>query len=42
MDAQVLLRMWSEERDRLARVGKACLDAGVQERRIELAEPTAN
>jgi hypothetical protein len=37
-DAQVLLRMWNEERDRVARIGKACLDAGVQERRIELAE----
>ena len=32
--------MWNEERDRLARMGKAALDAGVTERAITLAERT--
>lgn len=37
-DAQVLLRMWDDERDRVARIAKAALDAGVAERQITLAE----
>lgn len=32
------VRMWQEERDRLARVCKLTLDAGVDERRVRLAE----
>jgi hypothetical protein len=31
-------QMGPEERDRVARVGKACLDAGVAERQVKLAE----
>jgi hypothetical protein len=37
-DAQVLLRLFNDERDRVARIAKAALDAGVQERHIKLAE----
>lgn len=37
-EAQVLMRLWNEERDRVARIAKAALDAGVQERAILLAE----
>ncbi|HEX6681088.1 MAG TPA: hypothetical protein VF063_10615 [Gaiellaceae bacterium] len=37
-EAQVLLRMWNEERDRVARIAKAALDAGVAERAVSLAE----
>jgi hypothetical protein len=36
----ILQRLWNEERDRLARISKAALDAGVQERAIVLAERT--
>jgi hypothetical protein len=32
------MRLWNEERDRVARISKAALDAGVSERRIQLAE----
>jgi hypothetical protein len=32
------VKMWQEERDRLARVCKLTLDAGVDERRVRLAE----
>lgn len=32
------VRLWQEERDRLARVCKLTLDAGVDERRVRLAE----
>jgi hypothetical protein len=38
VEAQVLLRMWDDERDRIARISKAALDAGVQERQIQLVE----
>src|SRR5215210_1954068 len=31
-EAQVLMRLWDDERDRVARIAKAALDAGVQER----------
>lgn len=37
-ERDVLLRAWDEERERVARVAKACLDAGVDERRVALAE----
>jgi hypothetical protein len=36
----ILHRLWSEERDRLARFSKAALDAGVAERAVKLAERT--
>lgn len=35
---QVLMRLWNDERERVARIAKAALDAGVQERQIALAE----
>lgn len=38
LEAQIATRLWNEERDRLARISKAALDAGVQERAIVLAE----
>jgi hypothetical protein len=37
-EGQVLMRLWNEERDRVARISKAALDAGVAERQIQLAE----
>lgn len=37
-EGQVLLRCWNEERDRVARIAKAALDAGVAERQIVLVE----
>ena len=37
-EGQVLMRLWNEERDRVARISKAALDAGVAERQIRLAE----
>jgi hypothetical protein len=37
-DSQVLMRMWDDERDRVARVAKAALDCGVAERAVKLAE----
>jgi hypothetical protein len=37
-EAPALLSLYAEERDRAARVAKACLDAGVAERQIRLAE----
>lgn len=37
-DGQVLLRMWNEERDRLARTSKLAVDAGVEMKAIKLAE----
>ena len=33
-------RLWTEERDRLARTAKAALDAGVAERAVRVAERT--
>jgi hypothetical protein len=38
LEAQIATRLWNEERDRLARISKAALDAGVAERAIVLAE----
>jgi hypothetical protein len=37
-DARVLLRMFDDERERVARIAKMALDAGVQERQVRLAE----
>ena len=37
-DAQVLMRTFDDERDRVARISKAALDAGVADRSIKLAE----
>jgi len=37
-EAQVLLRCWDEERDRVARISKASLDVGVAEKAVRLAE----
>ena len=37
-EGQVLMRLWNEERDRVARISKAALDAGVAERQVRLAE----
>jgi hypothetical protein len=37
-NGQVLMRLWNDERDRVARIAKAALDAGVAERQIKLAE----
>ena len=35
---QVLMRLWNDERDRVARISEAALRTGVQERAIKLAE----
>lgn len=37
----VLVRLWNEERDRLARMCKMALDAGIDQRMIDLAESEA-
>jgi predicted O-methyltransferase YrrM len=37
-EAQVITNLYAEERDRVARVAKACLDSGVAERQVKLAE----
>ncbi len=37
-ESQVLVQLYGEERDRVARVAKACLDVGVAERQVQLAE----
>lgn len=34
----VYVRLWQEERDRLAKVAKTCVDVGIEERRVRLAE----
>lgn len=34
----VWVTLWQGERDRLVKVAKACLDAGIEERRVRLAE----
>ncbi len=34
----VLVRMWSEERDRAARMAKMAIDAGLAEKQVRLAE----
>lgn len=40
-EANVLVRMYDAERDRLTRYAKMCLDAGVDERRVRVAEGDA-
>src|SRR5262249_55164733 len=37
-DGQVLMRLWNDERDRVARIAEAALRAGVKERYVRLAE----
>jgi hypothetical protein len=37
-EAQVLFRLWNEERDRVARIAKMALDSGVAERQVRLVE----
>jgi hypothetical protein len=39
-ESLILQRLWDSERDRLARISKAAVDAGVTERAIVLAERT--
>jgi hypothetical protein len=34
----VYVRLYAEERDRLLKVAKACVDVGIEERRVRLAE----
>ncbi|WP_272495202.1 HGGxSTG domain-containing protein [Nocardioides bruguierae] len=34
----VFVELWGRERDRLARVAKVCVDVGIEERRVRLAE----
>lgn len=41
-EALVLVELYGQERDRLARVAKACLDAGVDDRQVKLAERNAD
>lgn len=41
LEAHPYLRLWNEERDRLAKVSKAALDAGVSEREVQVAEEQA-
>lgn len=38
VEAQVITNLYADERDRVTRVAKACLDAGVAERQVKLAE----
>ncbi len=37
-ESNMLVRLYGEERDRLTRIAKACLDAGVEEREVELSQ----
>lgn len=37
-EPHVWIRMYADERDRMARTAKLCLDAGVQERQVQVAE----
>lgn len=37
-EARVLVELHGAERDRMARIAKACIDAGVEARRVQLAE----
>jgi hypothetical protein len=34
----VWVKLWAEERDRLVKVAKTCVDVGIEERRVRLAE----
>ena len=40
-DVHILVKMYDSERDRLTRYAKICLDAGVDERRVRVAEGDA-
>jgi hypothetical protein len=37
-NASAYVALWQGERDRLARVAKTCVDVGIEERRVRLAE----
>lgn len=37
-ESQSLLRLFNDEKDRLARIAKACSDSGIKERHLQLAE----
>lgn len=34
----VFVKLWADERDRLVKVAKTCVDVGIEERRVRLAE----
>lgn len=38
LQGQALMRLWDEERDRIARISKMALDVGVAAKQVELAE----
>lgn len=38
IDPHILVKMYNEERDRLMRYSKLCADAGVEERKVRIAE----
>jgi hypothetical protein len=38
LELPILMQLFNDERDRVAKVAKACLDAGVAERQVRLAE----
>lgn len=37
-EAHIWIRLYQEERDRLVKVAKTCIDAGIEERRVRIAE----
>lgn len=37
-ESQVIISLYNDERDRVARVAKVCLDAGIAERQVALSE----
>jgi hypothetical protein len=39
--ADMLVRLYGEERDRLTRIARACLDAGVDKREVEINQQTS-
>lgn len=41
-EAAMLTRLYADERDRLARIAKACLDSGMGRAEVEMAEAQAN
>lgn len=38
LDGNAHVRLWHEERDKLVKVAKTCVDVGIEERRVRLAE----
>jgi len=40
-DAHILVRLYNDERDRLAKYARMCIDAGVSERKVRVAEQQA-